>query len=662
MLQIICVKWGDLYGPEYVNILADMVLRNISDKVNLKFICFTDNPQGLDPDIDIRELPGNLEGWWNKLYLFKNGLFPDGDRILYFDLDTVITGSLDEIIKYDGDFAILRDFYRPDGLQSSIMAWEANLPKLNYIWMSYEADGGFHMPSNDPRGDQGWIEDIAKPTWLHGFNKITPDIFQKIYPQFFVSFKVHAYFDIPKNAKIVVFHGNPRPHEVTQGWVPHIWKIGGGSTLELEICGNTEDKQLIENIQHALTLDLSVLYSMPEHDGHAVVVGGAPSLNDYIDEIRWRKSQGQTVFATNNTASKVEADYHVMLDARPENAAFVPHGVPCLYASQCHPEAFSKALENGNPITLWHSYADGMDHILKGESRSYTYVGGGCTVGLKAMCIAYIMGYRQIHIYGLDSCYRDGKHHAYAQPLNDKEKVIEVIFNDQKYKVAPWMATQVDQFRELAQFLIESGCVITTHGEGLLQDMARAMQLRPSAAQLRADAILSRLPLGSLTGAEIGVFAADLSKRLLTKDITLYMVDSWAISEPEGQYAQSGDFHAGLNQQQQDDYYHFACNMVRFAGERARIIRKPSVEAAKDIHDGSLDFVFIDADHSYEGCKADIDAWLPKLKSGGLLCGHDYSNTDYPCFGVNRAVDEFCLKHGYAVDLGDNFTWFIKLN
>jgi predicted O-methyltransferase YrrM len=74
-----------------------------------------------------------------------------------------------------------------------------------------------------------------------------------------------------------------------------------------------------------------------------------------------------------------------------------------------------------------------------------------------------------------------------------------------------------------------------------------------------------------------------------------------------------------------------------------------------------LDFVFIDADHSYEGCKADIEAWFPKVKPGGLLSGHDYDNPDFPEFGVKRAVDEFAARHGHSVELGDNLTWFIRL-
>lgn len=65
-------------------------------------------------------------------------------------------------------------------------------------------------------------------------------------------------------------------------------------------------------------------------------------------------------------------------------------------------------------------------------------------------------------------------------------------------------------------------------------------------------------------------------------------------------------------------------------------IRGCSWEAVRWFDDNSLDFVFLDGNHSYEGVKKDITAWLPKIKSGGLISGHDYYN---PC-GVKKAVDE----------------------
>ena len=75
-----------------------------------------------------------------------------------------------------------------------------------------------------------------------------------------------------------------------------------------------------------------------------------------------------------------------------------------------------------------------------------------------------------------------------------------------------------------------------------------------------------------------------------------------------------------------------------------RIIRKHSVVAAADVTDGSLDFVFIDADHTYPAVVADIAAWWPKVKPGGWIGGHDYGK---PEFGVTGAVNEFATMRAH---------------
>ena len=65
-------------------------------------------------------------------------------------------------------------------------------------------------------------------------------------------------------------------------------------------------------------------------------------------------------------------------------------------------------------------------------------------------------------------------------------------------------------------------------------------------------------------------------------------------------------------------------------------------------NDDSLDFVFVDGDHSYEGCKADIEAWWPKLKKGGIMSGDDYGHTYNPAegkYGVVEAVEEFAKEN-----------------
>jgi hypothetical protein len=180
----------------------------------------------------------------------------------------------------------------------------------------------------------------------------------------------------------------------------------------------------------------------------------------------------------------------------------------------------------------------------------------------------------------------------------------------------------------------------------------------------RARAILQRIrPLERPQGAEIGVWNGGLSSILLAEkpDLTLAMVDSWE-GEGAAYVNEAGAAGAALwSHADQAQNLKIALHVTEFAASRRRIVQMRSTLAAAEFADASLDFVFIDADHSYEGCMADIVAWAPKVKSGGWLCGHDYANTHHPEFGVKQAVDEFTAAHALPLEIDRNFTWFTKL-
>jgi uncharacterized UPF0146 family protein len=85
----------------------------------------------------------------------------------------------------------------------------------------------------------------------------------------------------------------------------------------------------------------------------------------------------------------------------------------------------------------------------------------------------------------------------------------------------------------------------------------------------------------------------------------------------------------------------FEANLLRFGiAGRVVIHAGETTRVAQDMAAGSFDVVFIDADHSYETTSADIAAWLPKVKAGGMLCGHDYNKSSHDHMGVAQAVHE----------------------
>lgn len=233
-LAICCVEAGNYLGrgPEYVRNLQAAVA--CSTKIKHDFIVFTepggerryeprDWPVHAPSNIGafmVRPLPMGTDanlGWFYKLGLFSTGLFMPRQRVLYFDLDTLITGPIDELCAYDGEFAMLEDLFFAEGMAgvgeiaSGVMAWRSGVG-FN-LYDEYVAAGCPLVPG----GDQVWIaQQFAKTGYQ-------PDRLQDLYPNQIVSYKVCKGV-LTANARVVCFHGTPRPHEITSGWVPQIWR------------------------------------------------------------------------------------------------------------------------------------------------------------------------------------------------------------------------------------------------------------------------------------------------------------------------------------------------------------------------------------------------------------------------------------------------------
>lgn len=179
----------------------------------------------------------------------------------------------------------------------------------------------------------------------------------------------------------------------------------------------------------------------------------------------------------------------------------------------------------------------------------------------------------------------------------------------------------------------------------------------------RWDAILSRLPDNiPLLGAEIGVLNGNTAHRILEArpQLVHIMVDPWKVPLPTDSWSKQKDKNASKPQSEHNSAYKTTMQKVAFAGERGKIMRMGSKEAAPQIAEGTLDFVFIDGDHSYDGTKTDIVLWLPKIKKGGWIGGHDYHHEKRPDFnGVDNAVDEMFEKNRIETDV--NHTWFVRV-
>lgn len=138
--------------------------------------------------------------------------------------------------------------------------------------------------------------------------------------------------------------------------------------------------------------------------------------------------------------------------------------------------------------------------------------------------------------------------------------------------------------------------------------------------------------LGFTEGAEVGVFTGYFSEVMFQNipALHLYCVDIWG----------SGKYQRAENE----------C-LERLKPYNKTIIKDYSVEAAKQVADGSLDFVYIDGAHDYDNVKADIEAWAPKVKVGGIISGDDFYDFPTGRGGVMQAATEFASHHHYDLKL-----------
>ena len=225
-VNVVCLKWGTKYGPEYVNRLSRAVRRHVRNRLDhsYQFWCFTDDARGIDADVRIHDLPyrDRLEIWWNKLWLFSNELpWVQGQPVFYIDLDTLITGDLTDMLYHDySRITVLRDFYqglaRTAGVMGSgLMAWRHG----DYVdlWEKFWADPQGNIQRIHPLGDQKWIE-LETPD--------ARDYWQDIWPNRVVSFKVHCRWGLPDQARIVCYHGVPSiPDSAVQHTRDWKWRL-----------------------------------------------------------------------------------------------------------------------------------------------------------------------------------------------------------------------------------------------------------------------------------------------------------------------------------------------------------------------------------------------------------------------------------------------------
>lgn len=158
-------------------------------------------------------------------------------------------------------------------------------------------------------------------------------------------------------------------------------------------------------------------------------------------------------------------------------------------------------------------------------------------------------------------------------------------------------------------------------------------------------------------GAEIGVHRGECSGHLLEMHpgLKLYMIDMWSPDtyKGKGDDAATGPYRKLYEKECAENYLKTIEAVHKFE-DRSFLITDNSVSASELFFPESLDFCFIDASHAYEDVKADILAWLPKIRKSGYIIFHDYLLFD----GVTKAVDEI---FGNDIVIDDDYTAIKKV-
>ncbi len=223
-VNIICMKWGTKYGAEYVNTLFNMIKRHIT--LPFQLTCFTDDTGGINPQIRLCELPRlDLpteipERGWHKLTTLQNDLGGLHGNVLFLDLDVVIVNNIDDFFHYPAEFAIIRDAKLRRRLIGNSSVYRFTVGQHDAILQKFRRE--FNSVRQKYRNEQAYLS-----AEIHQKNQLSfwPD-------SWCPSFKYHcmkpwplSYFqdaEIPKDAKIIIFHGHPEPQEAIQG-ITHKW-------------------------------------------------------------------------------------------------------------------------------------------------------------------------------------------------------------------------------------------------------------------------------------------------------------------------------------------------------------------------------------------------------------------------------------------------------
>ena len=251
----------------------------------------------------------------------------------------------------------------------------------------------------------------------------------------------------------------------------------------------TEDilKNIVMSKNIAVARNLRQIHELQEWREQApiAIVGGGPSLKDTLEELKRYKN----IIACGSVhdfliENGVIPNWCVLCDPDEIVANYLRrarHPVKYLVSSQCHEKVW-EVLSEHSPI-IWHASGSNVDASIFGDSIG---IGGGCTVGTRAIIIAMAFGFKDLHLFGMDTCLsNDYKHHAYEFDNPEKEtigNIFEIKLGGPEsptFKVAGYMLGQLFDFKAILK-AHASSINVKVFGGGLLDYVMKYGELQHS--------------------------------------------------------------------------------------------------------------------------------------------------------------------------------------
>lgn len=213
---VICLKIGTTYSPEYVNNLYHAIRKHTDDD----FLCFTDDPTGVDPGVICYEMkPRESEGWWptwSKIEIFGRNEIEKYHKKVYFDLDLVIQGDIKCILEHDADWAVIRSVWKgvkfrtlhlnEPQYNTSVMVWK----DISWIYRRWESDWK-NIVKNVVGTDKWYHRNNIVPTYLP---KVFYSYREGSKPSHYWENNCQPHFEYQPDYAVCLFHQKPDVHEL----------------------------------------------------------------------------------------------------------------------------------------------------------------------------------------------------------------------------------------------------------------------------------------------------------------------------------------------------------------------------------------------------------------------------------------------------------------